>query len=376
MHRLVDRLYRSQFGDPLSYIYHGRRPAGRAPWAADPVFPTSIQAAGRLQEYRELVSDSPCLAADPVASLFILDRDHSAWEWGDFPNLTPPCARLWVEMRRPPAEAMTAAWQQHLPREWGWYFETAPDVTRFGAMLAARGIPPHPDTAWGMAAHLAIAAPGDQGESVIFPLWTTLLEVGSGGRLLGHPPGGFPFDVDPALIGSYEFQEGQAQFLIRPALLALSFMHWDGVGLSMVEPAPIAPHRRVRRKARHYTRDERFTPYQPHKYWEMDLAPAVDALRFEGQSGLAGLRAAVKTCGTRFHTRKSLGEIPAPKQLWIPDVKAERASSGLDVTLIDQEVPGEDSDGIAGGGGLGVQRPLPVLRVEDDPAPGGAAEPG
>jgi hypothetical protein len=261
-----------------------------------------------LLDNREL----PVLLIDNVADYyFTCDQEH--WDiQKDFPNLAPPFPRFWLEHK--------------LPRKIHSAEKGDTDVASFvqgrvGILMTAvqaqdeHGNKIVPDDARWMYYCELFVDYGIHGVTAYGGHGAIWMPVDADGRCT-EPPGMLSFAED-------ERENPVMQAImswIKPALLAISFLHCKNVTLvENTVPKPLAKKYRAR------------TGVEPAAYKTLVIEPLKAILRTEGRSGEHGLQKALHICRGHFRDyREGRGLFGKYHQLvWVPSIvrgtKGEKA---------------------------------------------------
>lgn len=275
--RIGDNLTTARAGNALTWAYNHGNPHPST-WMRhdDPgAMARYVDAAGKIMAAR-------AIDATNVAEYFCKAIGDAAHDIRSLvPNLTPPCARLFVDVDAADVEAPFP-----LPPRWAWLFETAKPA-QVMPMFEARGVPPAGGFAFAMVANLALGWRGSDG--ITLPAATVVAQCAADGRILDAPMFGFPYEVDEALFYSHESAVALVAYLYQPAAFAICLMTSPDVTAS---PAKV-------KKSKSKKPSER----PAIAYEKLDIDDIVDALRMEGMAGIVGLPEAMAKCQYRFPPR-------------------------------------------------------------------------
>jgi hypothetical protein len=125
--------------------------------------------------------------------------------------------------------------------------------------------------------------------SLFAPVAVGGLQVAEDGEILGPPVLGLAFRNDPERVDNPTAKLAYFNTLFLPAVMTLAMLACKSTTTAHnVLPAALQQARRKRKKR----------PFVP--YHAVDFKPMADTLRFQGQSGIAGLASAMRTCRHHF----------------------------------------------------------------------------
>lgn len=240
--------------------------------------------------------------ATNVSDYYFMGTDQEVWDIGqDFPTLTPPLDRLWIECRAPEkiisAEYGEVPWPDHFPLRWGCYLyseDEGPDTNlpyrwKVGCSVCADHRTP-------------AKIPRDQSK-MGNPLWHYEIGVAPDGGLARLPNGdphlhGLPVYHNMGLHLHIQRTQGEAAMrqvhalngehymnMLKVALLAINFMHCRNVAQEQIQPPTPAMLREDRRLNR--------WPKAPRAYHILHINPMREIIAQEQarQGGVSVQRA-------------------------------------------------------------------------------------
>lgn len=224
------------------------------------------------------------VVADNVSRYYHEVSDKDEWEVStDFPNIAPPLDVMWMEARA-----------SHVINSKGVLRREDHRVESFGALFKSTE---KEAGGWVIGAAVYLK---QRGELVRGPLGVTMLNVDPAGRYIEadvrmrNGQIGVPVMVPFANRLDQQSQDVITQCcvdVVKPFLLALSFMHCKNVVRHEVEqPAPLSK-KWQKRHGRPLVR-----------YHVLDIDPMREVLRSEGQSEEVGLKRALHICRGHFAT--------------------------------------------------------------------------
>ena len=249
------------------------------------------------------MSGSAAFEVANVAEYYYAGSDRELWEVDKhFPNLAPPFERMWLETVAPSRivsdQRGENAWQSPV-RAWGVDCRSIrfdPDTVPYsqthlaqlnGGTLARGwdGQPNEPgddERGWtvGMMPFVQI-----EGEGIIGPWFTYVLVVRDDGTLYGPP----------AIIGTWMPDHNDTNALselIKPLLLAISFLHCKNVRVQEEESQLSRQERRRLERA----------GIEPVRFKTLDIAPMRQILEYEGGAAAVGIQRALHICRGHFAT--------------------------------------------------------------------------
>jgi hypothetical protein len=273
---------------------------------------TDVAEAGEAYRLHvKLVHDAERYDATQAVQLFFDAGAMAPNKWAEhIPCCIPPKPLMWLETRCPSISEDDPAWKvyrEHLPTHWGWLMEAAADPAIFDQAIEQRGGTVASGTAHRVVCTQALQMRVRQ-PIVCMPTSQFLLQVGEDGRLLQPPAGSLPFPgrvTSERVMADLGRHQALSALMLIPALVAVSFMHCE-----LVELKPV--------KHSYRTQKQRTKHRKPPAldYTEVGVGRIEELLRFEGQSGIVGLGAALETLADRFGRRR-------PSQLLIAGSMAE-----------------------------------------------------
>lgn len=228
----------------------------------------------------------------------------------DFPSLLPPFPSFWIEASQPDVifeNGQSQRPSEWMPQKWGFYFES---ISHGGELPQPNrtGEPGCDSLHFDNLAHvyaITMAMRDHHGGLTFFPAkgW---LGVDDKGNPVAQPMFMIPGDTPLIRDGASEF----VGVLLKPILLALSFLNCRNVTTTLREPP--ADINRARTKAG-------LKPFV--RYHTIDIEPMRNVLKTEGGIEANGLKKALHICRGHFavYREKMFGRTLAePVTVWRP----------------------------------------------------------
>jgi hypothetical protein len=304
MARLADRIWEMEWVPPQVMTF---RPEFRDPDCGAYSLP---QMRAVMEDQREAIAAVDVYSGDAVLAWFCnaVAAINCDLKMTDFPALANPSRSMFLEFRRPTAGLSPAGTRlaAGLPHSWGW--------------LLAEVTPTHLETAFDgcvtpvESARTALVGQlwySPDGAHVFAPLASVALQRGTHDELVAVPSLGLAFRDESAHVLNRAELMKHAAGLLFPVLASLAFLACRTT--RVVDRSPSAKQARSRR--RHGKRPL-------CRYREIDFGVMADRLRFEGQSGLVGLAAALRACRYHFVQESRplppLATLPTDGPLFVP----------------------------------------------------------
>lgn len=282
MGRLVDEMAEARRLSPKAYVYNFMRD--------EPIMVPRDPATDALHdEYLARADSAPVIAADEVAD-FIFGMPREDWDLSrDLPCVIPPGERQFIEMRRPKAGRYfdRQGSSQTFPEAWGWLIDRL-DVGQVRDHARMAGGTADPRTAGGLMATLGLKL-GPPFDRVVTPVFATVVPLDDTGTPAGDMVPGYPFHPDAGMLPDAATLHGYFTMLLMPALMTLAFLNTDLTDVEPVESPAAVQKARARRGKPAF-----------RAYNRVSIARLVDVLRFDGQSGIRGLKDALRSCKHHF----------------------------------------------------------------------------
>ena len=271
------------------------------------------------QFVKEELDGVTVISCDNVSRYFFEETDQEHWDMNDFPNIAPPFAYFWLDMKAPSKviskERGITIWRPPAPEYWGFqcygidlYSKDEQDTFLETCIAAHRD---HfqsilPLSRWAMDMYLFVYQQG----SITGPMWIWRLMVDDQGQIVRSPKtneaivsSGCTSDWVQAQIDELAQDIGHEAAMIDmyhtilpywyTALLSISFMHCKNTALDPVNPPLKVPHNKNQKR-------RGVQPYQPVPYKVLDIRPMKEVLRTEGQSHHVDASKALHICRGHF----------------------------------------------------------------------------
>lgn len=249
-----------------------------------------------------MLREATVVVADDVSDYFFAGTDQEVWHLvDDFPCLMLPYPDMWLEARRPSKIVSSEYGEESArgyPPAWGCFMQvTATDAAAGWMPAVFRGTPwtsPHPATKWVVTAALIVES---RRGAATGPMAWWILELDELGRALLDDDGNARL-LQLTMIQDEQVAQAMGASLLKPLLLAISFMHCKNVVTHVQDP----PERLSRAHQRRHG-------HPLVSYRVVDINPFREVVRHEG-GGASGVRRAMALHQRRGHFKTYSADAP------------------------------------------------------------------
>lgn len=257
-----------------------------------------------------------------ISDYYWSTSEKETWLKEDFPCCKLPIDPMFVEFKRPPCinNGGVKESSNHMPNLFGWIFTNVSydDVKNNMPKEALDILHIDKDSNNIVRGVLIFAVKHPNGKFIKSMSGISIINMDYYGKIINY--NSYPFFTENIGLEKYKIFSHDQNMFLKPALLALSFMHCKNITINVCEPNRIVNRERIKCGLKPFVR-----------YNIIDIEHMKQILKTEGESEKNGIKKALHICRGHFSTyteeKPLFGKIAGT--FWVPQHVRGSAKHGV-----------------------------------------------